>query len=518
MPHGDGPAAMSREREPSRLGILAEGLNCWRLATATRASLLTNADYFRRLAATLKRAKRRILLIGWDLDAALVLDPRGRGPEKRPLAHFLSVLLATRPSLEIRFLLWDRTIFYGGNRRSAGALASLAAAHGRFRYHFVAAPFACSHHAKLVVVDDAVAFVGGIDLAGDRWDPDDHPPSHPERVTPDGEPYGPVHDLQMVVAGPAAAALADHARTRWRDETGETLRLLGPMPEAWPGGLAVDFTDAPAAIARTEPGEPGLGLGMAAGPGPEPVREIERLNQDAIAAARHSIYIEAQYLTSQAVGDQLVRRLGAWDAPEVVIIVTRTSHGHLEQFAMGNNRDRLLRRLRAADRRGRLRVYYPTASDGDERVEVKVHAKLVVVDDRLLRVGSSNLNNRSMAVDTECDFALEAVTPAHRARIRMIRNRLVAEQLRQPPDAVAAACRQHRSLIAAIEALNQSGCLQPLEVPPEGPSEPMPGTAILDPVAPPTLGRLWSELGSSGTQPLEQLDAGKQQAADGERD
>ena len=503
MPRGDRSTDMFLDASRRRPDILAEGRNCWRQVRATRASLLTNADYFRRLAVALAEARHRILLIGWDLDAALVLDPSGAGPEARPLVDFLMALMAARPSLEIRFLLWDRTIFYGGNRRCAGALAALTAAHRNFCHHFAPAPLGCSHHAKLVVVDDALAFVGGIDLAGDRWDRVDHPPSHPERVTPAGEAYGPVHDLQMIVTGPAAGVLAQHACERWARETGETLPSLGTAIDAWPPDLPADFTDVPAAVARTDPGL---------------VREVERLNLDALAAARHCIYLEAQYLTAEIVGGELVRRLEAWDGPEMVVVVTRTSHGHLEQFAMGNNRDRLLRRLKAADRWNRLRVYYPTATDGSARVDVKIHAKLVVIDDRLLRVGSSNLNNRSMAVDTECDLALEAVTPAHRAAIRMIRNRLIAELVHRPVAAVAEAFRRHGSLIRVIEALNEDGCLQALDVPADGPSDPMPGTALLDPTGPLTWERLWSELGPGGTDALTQFDDGERRTADGQRD
>jgi phosphatidylserine/phosphatidylglycerophosphate/cardiolipin synthase-like enzyme len=462
--------------------ILAEGVNCWRSSRADRAALLTNADYFHRLADSMRQARHRILLIGWDLDAALVLDSRS----PQPLADFLASLLEARPELQIRFLLWDRTIFYGGNRRSAPALGALAARHPGFRHHYQAAPLACSHHAKLVALDDSLAFVGGIDLAGDRWDRIDHPPSHPDRVTPAGDVYGPIHDLQMLVSGPAAADLAEYAARRWIEATGEPAPVVGPDRVAWPGDLAPDFTDVPAGIARTEPGR---------------VQEVQALNHAAIAAAEHCLYLEAQYLTAASIGDSLIRQLERPDGPEIVIIVTRTSHGVLEQFAMGNNRDRLLRRLAAADRWGRLRVYHPTVFDGTGQAEVKVHAKLVVIDDRLLRIGSSNLNNRSMAVDTECDVAFEATTPEHRAAIRHLRNRLIAEQLHQPIATVAAAFRQTRSLISVIELLNGVGYLRPLE-PEPGPSAPMPGTLVLDPTAPLSLDRLWCELGADAASEL----------------
>jgi phosphatidylserine/phosphatidylglycerophosphate/cardiolipin synthase-like enzyme len=307
----------------------------------------------------------------------------------------------------------------------------------------------------------------------------------------------------MLVGGPAAADLAAHAAERWAEATGEPAPPVGGARARWPEDLPADFTGIPAGIARTVP---------------EVAHEVAALNQDALAAARHCIYLEAQYLTSEAVGDALVRQLERPDGPEIVVVVTRKSHGMLEQFAMGNNRDRLLRRLAGADRGNRLRVYYPTVFDGDARVEVKIHAKLVVIDDRLLRIGSSNLNNRSLAVDTECDLALEAVTAEQRAGIRALRNRLIAEQLHQPAAAVAAAFQETPSLIAVIERLNGAGYLQPLAVSPDdGPSEPMPGTAVLDPEATPTVGRLWCELGLGALAPLPQLGAGKQQAADGER-
>ncbi|MDB5363304.1 MAG: phospholipase D/Transphosphatidylase [Rhodospirillales bacterium] len=487
-----------------RRQILAPPRNCWRLSRAGRAALLTNADYFRRLADCMRRARHRILLIGWDLDAALVLDPHGSGPGALPLTQFLAALLDLRPGLEIRFLLWDRTVFYGGNRRSSAALHALSKRYPAFRYHFTPAPLACSHHAKLVAIDDGLAFVGGIDLAGDRWDRIDHPPSHPARTTPDGDAYGPTHDLQMLVAGPAAADLSAYAAQRWSEATGDPAPPAEPGPADWPDDLAPDFTDIPAGIARTLP--------QAA------IREVETLNHDALAAARHCIYLEAQYLTASSIGDSLVRQLERPDGPEIVIVVTRTSHGMLEQFAMDNNRDRLLRRLAAADRWGRLRVYYPIVEDGDRRVEVKIHAKLVVIDDRLLRVGSSNLNNRSMAVDSECDLALEAAGEAHRERIRALRNRLIAEQLHQPAATVAAAFRRMTSVISVIEMLNGAGYLQPLEISPDGPDTPMPGTAVLDPNEPPTLGHLWCEVVPGGAHALLHFGAGEQQAAEGERE
>jgi phosphatidylserine/phosphatidylglycerophosphate/cardiolipin synthase-like enzyme len=460
------------------LEILRAGRNCWRVEPAARAAVLTNGSYFRALAECLKAAQRQIILIDWDLDARLVLDPGGRGPESLPLHELLRALLEARPALELRCLVWRRPLLYGANRNARPWLEWLRRRCRRFDFRLVPAPLGRCHHQKLVAIDDRLAFAGGIDLCAGRWDRHEHAAHDPARRTPDGEPYGPVRDLQMVVDGAAAAALGELARDHWRRAAGETLRgaaAVGAAP--WPAEAAPDFNAVSVGIARTAPDEP-------AGP----VREIEALTRDAVRAARHTIYIEAQYLAARLVGDVLEERLREPDGPAVVAIVTRRSRGLLERLAMGSNRDRLLRRLRAADRHARLRVYYPCVDRG---VEMKIHSKLLVIDDRFLRVGSSNLNNRSMGADTECDLAIEGVDAASRARILAVRDRLLAELLGRPRHAVAAACRS-AGLIAAIEALNDAGRLREMPALREsGPQLPLPGTALLDPDAPISLRDLW---------------------------
>jgi phosphatidylserine/phosphatidylglycerophosphate/cardiolipin synthase-like enzyme len=113
--------------------------------------------------------------------------------------------------------------------------------------------------------------------------------------------------------------------------------------------------------------------------------------------------------------------------------------------------------LTDADRHGRFRLYVPVT---DGRRPVYVHAKVLVVDDRLLRIGSSNLNNRSMGLDTECDLSIEAVAGDPRpeeiaATIVGFRDRLLAEHLGASPDEVAAAVAGAGSLLLGVEALRR---------------------------------------------------------------
>ncbi|MGB7932629.1 MAG: VTT domain-containing protein [Gammaproteobacteria bacterium] len=185
----------------------------------------------------------------------------------------------------------------------------------------------------------------------------------------------------------------------------------------------------------------------------EAIREVERLVIDAIAAAQESIYIENQYFTAHTVGDALARRLGENDGPEIVVILPQQTVGWLSQITMDVLRERLIRRLYEADRHDRLGIYIPYVPGLDKQC-INVHAKVLVIDDELLRVGSANFNNRSMGLDTECDLAIDAGGESRICNsIAAMRNRLVAEHLDVAPSTVAKALTKHRSLIRTIETL-----------------------------------------------------------------
>jgi phospholipase D1/2 len=147
------------------------------------------------------------------------------------------------------------------------------------------------------------------------------------------------------------------------------------------------------------------------------------------------------------------------DGPEVVIVMPRSSESRLEQQAMDSARHRLLQLLWAADDHRRLGVYWPVTDGG---TAIYVHAKVLVVDERLLRIGSSNLNNRSMGFDSECDLAVEAApgSPGRADTSRMItsmRNRLASEHLAVSVADFEAAVHRHGSFLKAIDSLRGDG-------------------------------------------------------------
>lgn len=475
----DGPAGGAVGNGAATAGhrIIAPGRNCRTVATAVRAAALVDADaYFARLEQALRRARRSITIVGWDFDARIVLKPDGEGGPQ-PLSELLLELVEANPRLEIRILIWDFSVFYAPGEALPMLLGAQWQEHPRIHLRLDDQhPLRGAHHQKLVCIDDALAFVGGIDLTVRRWDTPRHGAEDPGRIDPDGCAYAPVHDMQMVVDAAAARAVADVVRDRWRTATGEDIAPVEEAGDPWPPGLVPEFADIPVAIARTLPP-----WGDAPG-----VREAAALTLDALSAARRRIYIEAQYLTAASVGERLAERLAEPDGPEIVALVTCNSDGLIERFLMGANRDRLIRRLKQADRYDRLRVYFPVTASPDGNREILIHSKLIIVDDDFVRIGSSNLNNRSVGLDSECDIAFEAENEATRRAVAGLRVRLLAEHLGATPEAVVEAEAREGSLVRAVEALN--GGLRHLKLFPaaeqDGPVSFVPGTRLLDPEIP----------------------------------
>jgi phosphatidylserine/phosphatidylglycerophosphate/cardiolipin synthase-like enzyme/uncharacterized membrane protein YdjX (TVP38/TMEM64 family) len=424
--------------------ILREGTNCWRVEQASRASYLIDAAaYYARFREVVLGARRSVMILGWDVDSRTPLVPSAIDGWPTTLLALLKAVLADRPALRAYVLGWDFSMIYTLEREKLPAYRFASDGHERLLFRLDATqPVGASHHQKVVVVDDEVAFTGGIDLTIRRWDTERHPATDADRVDPGGAPYTPMHDVQMMVEGPVARALGELARQRWQGSGGGALPAL-PAPPAtggslWPRDLAPDMSDVPLAIARTLPD----------------VREVLQLTIDSIRHARRWIYLESQYLTSAAVGAALATSLEAADGPEVVAVLPREECGWLERSSMGVLRARLLRRLRAADRHGRLRLYHPTLPDLGAADCLNVHSKIMVIDDELARVGSANLSNRSMSLDTECDLALDADgDPRRGAVVAALRDRLLAEHLGTDAATVAARLGARRSLIGAIDSL-----------------------------------------------------------------
>ncbi|MEW6443095.1 MAG: VTT domain-containing protein [bacterium] len=480
--------------------ILKEGRNCWRKESAGRLAFLVDVqDYFGLLLQALRAARRTVYIAGWDVDRRVSLIRRAGGPggaDAHTLDEVLDRIIAEAPELRAYVLVWDFAMIYALDRESSLLFGTRwSGRHPRLHFHLDDRhPVGASHHQKIVVVDDAVAFAGGVDITKSRWDTPEHLPRDPRRVDPSGAPYAPFHDVQVLVDGMAAKCLGDLFRERWRRATGSRLPAPGPAAaDPWPAEARAALTDVEVAIARTEPGYEGR----------REVREVEACYLDMIAAARERIYIENQFFTSRVVQSALAARLASEEGPEIVLVLPRDYTGWLEQNVLGSLQARALAELRRADAHGRLRVYFPRSGDHD----IFVHSKLMVVDEGLVRVGSSNLTNRSMGLDTECDLAVEADGEARvEGAIGSFRDRLLAEHLDVSSATLADALKAERgSMIRTVEGLRgRERTLEPLSVEeqPEWLASISPTIELLDPERPSELGQAVEEIArEDGAQP-----------------
>jgi phospholipase D1/2 len=486
------------------------GRTCWHQATSPRFSVLIDAeDYYAAVASACEKANDSIVIAGWAIDSRVRLHP-GEGPDALPdeLGPFLAALVRRRRSLRVRVLAWDVAMVFGLESGFFPVYSNDQDRHARFHWELDAEhALGAATHQKVCVVDDRVAFVTGMDFTGGRWDTRKHEPKDPRRMHA-GEPYGPYHDAGLVLDGEPAAALGELMRERWARATGRSVplgrfragirslepgsklggvidrvgamshragasvgtlsrkasaqarhaarRALRPwMPAAppvapatedrWPDGVAVQATNVSVSLARTE----AQYLWK-----PE-IREVELLFLASIAAARRTIFIENQYFSSRTITEALEKRLAEPDGPEIVVIQPLHCAGWLEQATMEVLRDTHLRRLRAADASGRLRVLHPVDAAG---TPIYVHSKVMVIDDEILRIGSANVSNRSMALDTELDCHVEALGRDDlRAYVTGVRDDLVGEHLGLPGERVSEAVREAGSLRGAIDALRGEG-------------------------------------------------------------
>jgi phospholipase D1/2 len=425
--------------------------NIWRRAQANRAAILVDgADYFGAARNAMVKAKHTILIAGWDLHSQTRLigadSPKDGYP--LPFAEFLAALVNEKPELDVYLLLWDFSMLYAAERDLFPTLTLRWNTPSRIRFCLDdCVPLGSSQHQKLVVVDDAVAFSGGLDLTIRRWDTAAHRYDEPGRVDPNGKSYLPFHDVQMIVDGEAACALGDLVRMRWSCAACEDLLRVDVADDPWPGSVPPDFTNVTIGIARTEPPYANR----------EPVHEVEQLFIDCIDAAERSIYIENQFMTAPRIAERLAARLRACPDLEVLIVCAERHDSWLEAHIMRAGRTAFGKILHEAGS-GRVLLMYPQVESEGCTKNTMVHSKVFIVDDCILRIGSANLNNRSMGTDSECDLVIVARDDETRRAITRQRNRLLGDHCGVSADTVAVAiARAGGSLIAVAQSLHANG-------------------------------------------------------------
>jgi len=427
----------------------------WRYAMATRVRVIVDAEeYFDLMQQAMLKARQRILLIGWDFDTRIHLTHGRRWWQKgwkrehpSRLGSFIPWLTRHCRTVEVRILKWGIGSLEIATRGAMMLDLLRWLRRRRIDLEFDSAhPVGCSHHQKIAVIDDRLAVCGGIDMTDKRWDTRAHVEHDSRRRRLGGRRYGPWHDMTMMIEGPAAGALDELARDRWRRAGNDPLEAPEPSESsAWPDDLEPHFENVEIGIARTRAeyqDDPG-------------VKEIEALFAEQIGRAKRFIYAESQYFASRQIAEAIGARLSADDPPEIVIVNPETADGWIESTVMDPARARLVRSIQEIDRHGRFHLFVPYSGE----TPIYVHAKLLIVDDRVLRIGSANFNNRSMGLDSECDVFIDCDRPANGGcgeTIRALRHSLLAEHCGLEPEEVGGLIEKAGSMAGMIEALGRA--------------------------------------------------------------
>jgi phosphatidylserine/phosphatidylglycerophosphate/cardiolipin synthase-like enzyme len=266
-------------------------------------------------------------------------------------------------------------------------------------------PLHC-HHEKLVIVDDELAFVGGIDLtdlAGDRLDR----PGHPPRGSLGW------HDVATVVRGPAVAAVGRHFGLRWNEAAGER---LPPAEEPARAG------DEELQIVRTVPERIYKAL-------PRGEFSILASYAGALRSAERLIYLENQFLWSAEIVEILRQKLRNPPSERFRLLLVLPAKPN---SGADDTAGQLGLLAAADDGAGRMLACTRYAVGGGTSERVYVHAKVGIVDDRWLTVGSANLNEHSLFNDTEVNVVSHSPALARQTRLR-----LWAEHLARPLETLA---------------------------------------------------------------------------------
>ena len=454
--------------------------------------------YFDAAMDAMSRAKHCVHLLNWAFEANTLFHPEPgcTGRDSDRIGNFLTAL-AKNPDLDVRVLCWKSAMPVAATQHFFPFMDRKAFAGTKVKFILDGKlPLGACHHQKMIIVDDAIAFCGGGDIGPDRWDTPEHLDDNPrrEKTRRDNKCFDSRHEVMGLVDGAAAAALGELFRDRWRRASGENLTACPSIRNPrWPGKIKPAFANVAVGVSRTG----------AAWRGYPQVRENEVLHVASIRAAKTCIYMESQYFTSPLIAAELAQRLREPAGPEVILVSTEHSPSYFDQMTMDRTRLTFIRTLKSADRHGRFHVYSPVTTLGRTII---VHAKLTIIDDTLLRIGSANINNRSFGFDTECDLSIEASGPgsaANSAEITRLRNKLLAHWLGCVEAPMEQALQKTGSVGAALEFLRNNGhCrLRPLELKPLKPLAAFIAAYHLgDPCGPTDSWRPWKRRGAAAAE------------------
>jgi phosphatidylserine/phosphatidylglycerophosphate/cardiolipin synthase-like enzyme len=364
--------------------------------------LIDGAAALPAIAAELRQARSHVHLTGWHFSPDFALERDGQPVILRNLLAELA------ERLDVRVLVWAGAPLplFRPSRGDVRKMREGLIKHTKIECALDAKerPMHC-HHEKTIVIDDRIAFVGGIDLtseSGDRYD--SH--HHPSRVNVGW------HDACARIEGPAVADVAEHFRMRWHEVTGETLAPVRPSVAAGDLDLQIVRTVPERVYTATPKGDFSI---------------LESYIR-ALKAAQRFIYIENQFLWSPEIEVVLHEKITNPPHPDfrlLLLLPAKPNSG-------GDDTRGVLGHLIEADAdAGRLLATTLYARSGHAADPIYIHAKIAIIDDNWLTLGSANLNEHSLFNDTEMNVVTHDPELAKRIRLQ-----LWSEHLEVPIDEI----------------------------------------------------------------------------------
>lgn len=435
--------------------IFKQGENCWATSAASYAApLIDCGNYYKALHSSIVKAKHSIFIVGWDIDSRIRLL-RGEDDIRSDAPSVVSDLLAWKakqsPDIRIYLLRWDSSLAFFAQREMWAKEVWDEKTPDNVQTELDdTIPMGGSQHQKIVVIDDELVFSGGMDISTNRWDTRDHAVNSEERKGPDGT-YGPLHDVQIVSAGPVVERFCELVRWRWlRVAQAEPIAVRedaqtaidSPLPDAWPTDFEPWFEKVHCALARTIPFMDEV----------EPVQEVRHMLLDLIAQAERVIYIENQFTSRQEIAEALNRRLKEKPNLHVIIVSSYEPKGKFECEAFWAGRIEFKKILEDGISPDRILMSYSSITNEIGISATKrIHSKVMTVDDNYLVIGSSNISNRSMSLDTEIDMVLFGNCEDNRRQISRVRDDLLAEHTGRTLNDVSALMTQKNPVRALME-------------------------------------------------------------------
>lgn len=374
---------------------------------------LQDADqYYQAFFEALPQARKNVFISAWELESKVNLA-KISSDLPSDLRRYFSFLARDNRNLKIKIFCWKPGLYLKFSRERLAEYKWRKVSDEGVIYKSERSPYAFgSFHEKIVLVDNACGFLGGMDVSTHRWDTPSHEIETDFKEKGEGF-YLPIHDVQFIFTGPLlkkTRQMLDQRDSNWnakkKDYPQTKIRLNLSYPH---------LNNTLGSLSRTDPEAKAF--------------EIEKLYIQAIRLAKKYIYIENQYFTCTPIADELAKRLQEENGPEVVVILPYNYLGGFERAIYINGRNKIQKILQGADKFQRLGLFYPAIPNEQDEQFLKVHSKMMIVDGRFITLGSANLNYRSMRLDREINLNIEARRVKERIFIRKILSSLVCEHL-----------------------------------------------------------------------------------------